>query len=118
MHSDPNPCPVCYAREGGERTILTLPCAHRICDSCLFQLRRLVCPICRRGLFPHAEAPVRYMYVIHESTTDDDMTESVSMISFYETLTDDGESEYESDSHSDVDTEEEEEEEDRFADGG
>ena len=47
-------CPVCMEPVGAGAAT-TLRCGHTVCSSCLFQLRRPVCPICRQGLFPHIE---------------------------------------------------------------
>lgn len=88
MRTAPTPCPVCYADTNDDQPILTLPCAHRLCVSCLFQLRKLTCPFCRQQLFRHATQSVQYTYVIHESSTDDDVTDGLSTFSFYETYTD------------------------------
>ena len=44
-------CPVCLETV----TTTTLTCGHHICTTCLFELRRPVCPICREPLFRHVE---------------------------------------------------------------
>ena len=47
-----SPCPVCMEATD---SLVRLQCGHSVCSSCLFQLRRPVCPICREPVFSHVE---------------------------------------------------------------
>ena len=77
-------CPVCMETPT-DHQLVNLPCAHKVCATCMFQFRKLVCPVCREPLFPHV-VHTHKLYVIREPETYSSDSESMSILTIYDPL--------------------------------
>lgn len=50
-------CPVCLDDDIEHRACV-LRCGHRLCNKCITQLHKPICPTCRAPMYPDAERPV------------------------------------------------------------